>query len=70
MNDESLVKNVGVIFEKDAADTIRNSRSKFTARDRKKGGIVRRLQHVSGFPSDDAMRCAFNINKIKNVSFI
>lgn len=47
-------------------DTIKKSRGEFSERDNKKADAARRLQHVSGHPSDSTLVYSLITNGIKN----
>ena len=61
-----LLQNGKRVRFADAIDTIAKSRDRFSKRDQLAADRVRRLHHVSGFPSDDALVYSVLTNGIKN----
>ena len=57
------IKNVRLA---DAIDTVAKSRTRFSKRDQIRTDRVRRLQHVTGFPSDETTLYSVSTNGIKN----
>ena len=50
-----------------AIETAKQSSQGFTKRDQLKTTLVRRFQHVAGYPSDETTSCLATDNGIKNI---
>jgi len=60
-------KTTGVTGEEEPAiGIIKDSRKRFSKRDQVKANVVKRFQHVAGFPADFTLIYSVNTNSIKN----
>ena len=65
--DNDNVDNVATTAnDSEAIETVKNSKQKCTKRHQLKAGIVRRFQHVAGYPSEENMSYSATTNGVKH----